>query len=394
MAGNFKKIKMNLQMLLKKLFIFSIILSGVLALSGCGLVNAVTENVYSTMGLTGTGTVISGKVYIRSSYAVVAADLLEVKRGQQVEVLDETTFENTVWYRVRAFDEDETEGWIEAQYIIKEENLDKSRKLAEEDKTLQAQAIGQLRAATNLRLLPEQKEDNILLQLDNGATFEIIDWQYVKTNQPKEEEPENEDIKAAEENKKDEPAQLDETYDVWYKVRLDPSVSPAPLGWIYGKQTDLQVPSDIVYYQTNDRKFVAWQRLDDYEPSETISSNDSGAKVTKPGSWLVLTRTNDVKAIEGVEPDFDNLLILGYDKYNQEHYTAYSTHREKIEIWGKLPLKVEGTGDNKTFTVKLRNEANGEMEEKRFVLFKDKSNRLRVTPPEFLKNLKENKKKK
>ncbi|MGI8670897.1 MAG: SH3 domain-containing protein, partial [Aridibacter sp.] len=235
MAGNFKKIEMNLRMLLKKLFIFSIILIGVSALSGCGIVNALTENIYSTIGLTGTGTVISGKVYIRSSYAVVAADLLEVKRGQQVEVLDETTFEKTLWYRVRAFDEDETEGWIEAQHIIKEDDLDKSRKFAEEDKTLQPQATGQLRATTNLRLTPEQKEDNILLQLDNGATFEIVDWQYVKTAQPEEKAPENEDIKAAEENKKDEPAKLDETYDIWYKVRLDPSVSPAPMGWIYGK---------------------------------------------------------------------------------------------------------------------------------------------------------------
>ncbi|MGI8669679.1 MAG: hypothetical protein ACR2J3_07500, partial [Aridibacter sp.] len=200
--------------------------------------------------------------------------------------------------------------------------------------------------------------------------------------------------KAAEENKKDEPAKLDETYDIWYKVRLDPSVSPAPMGWIYGKQTDLQVPSDIVYYQTNDRKFVTWQRVDDYEPSETADNNNPGARVTKPGSWVILTRTNDVKAIDGVEPDFDDILVLGYDKYNQEHYTAYSTYREKIEVWGKLPIKLEGTGDSKTFTVKLRNDSTGKMEEQRFVLFKDKSNRLRVTPPEFVKNLKEKKKKK
>ncbi len=393
MAGNFKKIEMNSQMLIKKIFVSGIVLFAVAVISGCGLVNAVSENVYSTFGLTGTGTVIAQRANIRSSYAVVAADLLELKRGQQVEVLDETTFENTVWYRVRAFDEDETEGWIEAQHIIREENLDRSRKLAEEEKTLQPQAIGQLRAATNLRLTPEQKEDNILLQLDNGATFEIIDWQYVKSDQPKEKVPENEEIKAAEENKKDEPAKLDETYDMWYKVRLDPSVSPAPMGWIYGKQTDLLIPSDVVYYQTNDRKFVSWQRLDDYEPSEEVSNNNPGAKVSKPGSWVILTRTNDVKEIDGIEPDFDDILVLGYDKYNQEHYTAYSTHRENLDVWGKLPLKLEGSGDSKTFTVKFRN-ASGEMEEQRFVLFKDKSNRLRVTPPEVMKNLKENKKKK
>lgn len=392
MAGNFKKIKMNLQMFLKKVFIFSIILFGVSVLSGCGIFSAVTENIYSTVGLTGTGTVISERANIRSSYAVVAADLLELERGQQVEVLDETVFENTNWYRVRAYDEDETEGWIEAQHIIKEDSLEKSRKLADEDKNLQPQALGQLRAASNLRLTPEEKDDNILLQLDNGATFDIVDWKFVKKQKSEKEETESEEIKAASEDKKDEPPTLDETYDIWYKVRLDPSVSPAPLGWVYGKQVELQVPSDIVYYQTNDRKFVTWHRLDNYEPSENISDKDPGAKVTKPGSWVILTRTNDVREIDGVEPDFDDIQVLGYDKYNQEHYTAYSTYREKIDIWGKLPIKVEGTGDDKTFTVNVRNQDTGKMEEKRFVLFKDESKRLRVTPPKDLKIKKESKK--
>jgi hypothetical protein len=57
-------------------------------------------------------------------------------------------------------------------------------------------------------------------------------------------------------------------------------------------------------------------------------------------------------------------------------------------------LKVEGTGDNKAFTLQIRNEASGQLEEKRFVVFKDKNNRLRVTPPEDLKNKKDDKKKK
>ena len=31
--------------------------------------------------------------------------------------------------------------------------------------------------------------------------------------------------------------------------------------WIYGKQVELAVPSDIIFYRTG-REFVAWQRLD------------------------------------------------------------------------------------------------------------------------------------
>ena len=46
----------------------------------------------------------------------------------------------------------------------------------------------------------------------------------------------------------------------------------------------------------------------------------------------------------------------------------------------QYPLIVEGKGDNKTFKLLLRGPS-GQMDEKRFVVFRDK-NRLRVTPPE------------
>ncbi len=384
MANTRKKTEIILVMILKKFAIFGAILLTTMSFSSCAIVDAAIENTWSFVGLTETGTIISKNVYIRSSYAVVAADLLEVKRGETVEILDESTFSKVLWYRVRAFDEESTEGWLEAQHVIKGESLEKSKKLVEESKDLQPQAIGVLRARSNLRLTPEQNEANVLLKLEDRAIFEIVDWEYVP--KPKKNEPENEEIAAAKE--KDEPEKLDEKYDIWYKARLDPSVSPAPMGWIFGRQVDLQVPGDIIYYQTNRRKFVTWQSLDDHrnEP-QNEPGVETDVKVTKPGSWVILSRTNEVKAIDGVEPDFDGILVLGFDKYNEEHYTAYNTSRERIDVWGMLPLKLEGVGDNKSFTVKIRNETTGEIEDKQFVLFKDKNKRLRVTPPEGLKRV-------
>jgi hypothetical protein len=91
----------------------------------------------------------------------------------------------------------------------------------------------------------------------------------------------------------------------------------------------------------------------------------------------VLSRSNQVKAIEGVEPEFDGILVLAFDKYDQSYYTVW---RSSGDVWGRLPLRVEGQGDTKTFIVQLRN-ADGRMDEKRFVVFKDKS-RVKVTPPE------------
>ena len=337
----------------------------------------------SVVGLNETGTVIAKTAQIRSSYAVVAADLLEVERGAKLDILDEVEFEKVIWYRVRANDDTRTEGWIEAQNVITSELLDKSKAIAEQDKDLTAQATGQLRAASNLRLTPELGEDNLLYKLDNGSPFEIVDWKFVpkeegvsaddssNTNQAK---PKNPDIEAAKE--KDEPEKIEDKYDIWYRVRLDPTVSPAPAGWIFGRQVDLQVPNDIVFYQTNTKKFVTWQRLDSVASDDNVSANTT-VKISRPGSWVILSRTNEVKARDGVEPDFDGILVLGYDKFNQQHYTS-----KRLEnVWGRLPLKVEGEGDKKSFTIQLLN-ADGKMEEMRFPVFKDGSGNLKVTVPE------------
>jgi hypothetical protein len=327
-----------------------------------------------------TAIVIAKTAQIRTSYAVVAADLLEVKRGDRLDVTDEIEFEKVLWYRVRAHDDVKTEGWIEAQNVITSEVLDKSKKLAEQFQSLPSQASGQLRAASNLRLVSDMSPENVLYKLASGSTFEIMDWKFI----PKQEVADVDDTPSGKQSKRskndeidaanddNEPDKLDDKYDVWYLVKLDPSVSPAPAGWLFGRQVELQVPSDIVFFQQNNKKFVTWQRLD--------AENAERGAVTRgsvPGSWVVLSRTNVVKAIDGVEPDFDGILVLAFDKYEQSYYTAWRTTGD---VWGMLPLRVEGSGDNKTFIVKLRG-PDGQMVDKRFSVFKDKS-RLRITPPE------------
>jgi hypothetical protein len=383
-------------MKLKKLFPLLAILVIGAAASGCGVVNSAVENVSGLVGLNQTGTVIANRAQVRSSYAVVAADLLEVKRGENLEILDEIDFEKVHWYRVRASDEDKTEGWIEAQNVITNELLEKSKKIAEEDKSSQPQATAQIRAATNLRLTPEQRDDNILVKLDNLSPFEIVSWQFVPKvqdasdtdNASRGEEKQtrgktkNAEIEAAKEA--NEPEKIDEKYDIWYKVRLDRSVSPAPAGWIFGRQVELQIPNDIVFNQHNNRKFVAWQRLDSIDAvDKSPARNSDPMKTLKPGSWVILSRTNIVKAQDGIEPDFDGIQVMAYDKYNEEHYMAYRSG----DVWGRLPLKVEGTGDNKTFVLNLRNTV-GQTEEKRFITFKDAKGRLKITVPEGIATVK------
>jgi hypothetical protein len=358
-----------------------LILVSVSLTAGCSWLDQVVSGVSSVVGINDTATVIAKTAQIRTSYAVVAADLLEVKRGDRLDVLDQTEFEKVVWYRVRAHDEAGTEGWIEAQNVITSEVLDKSRKLAESFQGLPAQASGQLRAASNLRIAPDMSPENVFFKLASGSTFEIMSWKFVPKEEvadvddapavQKKKRTKNEEIEAAREE--GEPDKLDDKYDMWYLVKLDPSVSPAPAGWLFGRQVELQVPTDIVFFQQNNRKFVTWQRLD----SENAEKGTVGRGST-PGNWVILSRTNIVKAVDGVEPDFDGILVLAFDKYDQSYYTVWRTSGD---VWGQLPLRVEGSGDSKSFVTRLRG-TDGQMVEKRFAVIKDKGGRLRVTPPE------------
>ena len=353
----------------------------------------------SAIARTGSsGVVVSRRAQIRSSTAVVAADLLEVSRGDGVDILDSIDVpdpsDNTkkeLWYRVRARDVDKTEGWIEARNIMPDDVLEKSRKLADEDKDVQPQGTGQLHASSNLRLSPDRtKDDNIMMRLDSGASFEIVGWKRVP--KVKEDALDESDIapkpgsassarRGRSDRSEEEDQEEKETTELWYKVRLPPAISPAPAGWIFGKQVELTVPSDIIYYRTG-REFVAWRRLDEESGDESSAPQTKDvAKTSRPGSWVILEKSNPKDEPHKIgEPDFDRIYVLGYEKHDQDHYTAYRSP----DVEGYLPLKVEGKGANKTFTARIKEES-GQVKDMTFTLYRDEHGVLRVTPPGELK---------
>jgi hypothetical protein len=344
------------------------------AIAGCSTLAGKINN---------TGVVIARRAQIRSSTAVVAADLVEVNRGDVLDIMDSETVENEKWLFVRAHDIENTEGWLEARNVMPQEVLDKARKLAEEDKDIPPQATGQLRAGSNLRLSPEySNSENILMKLETGSSFEIIGWKRVpkpKGAETKESDDapkagsvqQNSGRKAKDADAEKEP---EEAYELWYKVRLAPSVSPVPAGWVYGKQVELSVPSDIIFYRTG-REFVAWRRLDDDTSASNNAPKDKdAAKEEKPGSWVILEKGSSTGSRGPDEPDFDRIYVLGYDKYRQEHYTAYRSP----DIKGFFPLRVEGQGDNKTFSVRIQGD-DGQPKEAKYALYKDDRGILKVS---------------
>lgn len=336
-----------------------------------------------------TGVIVARRAQIRSSTAVVAADLLQVSRGDTVDILDSSDVADPSdnarkerWLRVKARDEDTTEGWIEARNVMPEDVLEDSRKIAEEDKDIPPQATGQLRASSNLRLSPDRGgNENIMMRLDSGSSFDIVGWKRVP--KPKSSEAIESDVapKAGSAQpgssragrQGDEEPEEEDTNELWYKVRLPPGASPAPAGWIYGKQVELSVPSDIIFYRTG-REFVAWQRLDGDKDTD---ANKDGAREAKPGSWMILEKSSANRQQGVDEPDFDRIYVLGYDKRNQEHYTAYRSP----DLRGYLPARVEGHGDNKTFTIRLQEDEGGEVKEVRYSLYKDARGVLKINAP-------------
>jgi len=335
-----------------------------------------------------TGVIVARRAQIRSSTAVVAADLLQVNRGDVVDILESTDVndpsDNTRkerWLRVKARDTDATEGWIEARNVMPDDVLEESKKLGAEDKDIPAQGTGQLRASSNLRLSPDRSgNENIMMRLDSGSSFDIISWKRVP--KPKSSEAIETDVApkagsaqqgSAKAGQQGEEPKDEETNELWYKVRLSAEASPAPAGWIYGKQVGLSVPSDIIFYRTG-REFVGWQRLDG--DKENNSGKDAG-KEDKPGSWLILEKSSSNQPHEVDEPDFDRIYVLGYDKRNQEHYTAYRSP----DLKGYLPAKVEGQGENKSFTIRLQEEDGGPLKEVRYSLYKDARGVLKINAP-------------
>jgi hypothetical protein len=350
------------------------------------LLAAISFGCSTLAGKEETGVVIARRAQVRSSTAVVAADLKEVVRGDELEILDSTTQQDTgeEWLRVRTRDAEPVEGWIEARNVISQEMVQRSRQLASEDSDVPAQATGQLRASTNIRFSPDRSDNkNILMKLESGARFEIVGWKRVPRPKALGQTESDDAPKAGTANQNsrrskdisEEKAPEEEANELWYKVRLPSSLSPAPAGWVFGKQVELTVPSDIIFYRTG-REFVAWQRLDSEtaENSNVSLKDKDAAKDSRPGSWVILEKSSTGNVSGNEAADFDRIFVLGYDKDRQEHYTAYRSH----DVQGYLPLQVTHEGGTKYFTVRVRQ--NEEMRSVKFKVYFNERGLLKVEP--------------
>ncbi|MGH9935263.1 MAG: SH3 domain-containing protein [Blastocatellia bacterium] len=255
------------------------------------------------------------RLKLRSSTAQAARVVGELKGGDPVTVTDrEIAEDGDNWSKVEGPNGES--GWIKSLNLVKQEIVEKSRKIADEIKDLPTQAIGKSKATLKLRLSPDRaNDDNVATMLPSGTMLEIVG---------RERKPRPAGVENRGDAKEDSDGNV--KYDDWYEVRLkDYAILPA--GWIYGGSVELEVPPEIFYFVSSGRRITGWQKIG------TVTGDDS-----KSGEHFLVLELKNLGADEGV--DFDRVKVLAYDPATRNYSTPF-----REDVTGRFPvtLKMEGT---------------------------------------------------
>ncbi len=260
--------------------------------------------------------VVPERLKLKSSTAPASRVVGELKSGDEVAVTERASSEDgTAWSQVKGPTGES--GWVESFHLVKGEIVTQSRKIADEVKDTPTQAIGKSKARLKLRLTPDRaSDDNVATMLPSGTTLEIV----ARERKPR---PVTLDAKSETKQEAEDPKVR---YDDWYKVRLkDYAVLPA--GWIYGGSVELDVPPEIVYFDSAGRRITGWQKIG------TVMGDDS-----KSGNHYLALERKIFGADERV--DFDRVKVLAYDPYSRNYSTPF---REDVQGRFPITLKMEGT---------------------------------------------------
>jgi hypothetical protein len=293
------------------------------------------------------GIVIAPKLKIRSSTALAALDLAELKRGDRLDILDQaqvkTPTRTNEWYKVRTKTKDATEGWVESRYVINKSIVAKTDELYEKSKSITSQGTGRLKVQTKLRV---EAGGDVITYLSRGTMVDIVGKSRTTIKPEKQQEPDDtEDT--------DEP----ETRTViWYQIRL-PETEVLRAGWVGAQQVQLDTPDEILYLEGEGRRFTGWVVFDQTK--------------TKKGevkdNYLALMKN---LSTEG-PIDFTRLWVLVYAPDQGRYGGPY------IEdgLHGVLPVTVHP--DHKGFTIRELDE-NGKLVNVEYESIRIDASHLRV----------------
>lgn len=238
--------------LFRRYILGSVLMLASVFLAGCGWISSESK--------IDEGIVNAPKLKIRSSTALAALDLAEVKRGDRLEILEQaqvkTPTRTNEWYKVRTKTKDATEGWVEARYVINKSIVDKTQELFEKSKSVISQGTGRLKVQTRLRVEPG---GDVITYLSRGMIVDIVGKARATVKPDKQQDGDSDESESA-----DEP----ETRTViWYQIRL-PESEVLRAGWVGAQQVQLDTPDEILYLEGEGRRFTGWVVFDNTKPKK------------------------------------------------------------------------------------------------------------------------------
>ncbi|HSB11465.1 MAG TPA: SH3 domain-containing protein [Blastocatellia bacterium] len=271
------------------------------------------------------GIVITTKENIRSSTAPAALPLAEVKRGDRLDILEQTQIKTPTrtaeWYKVRTKTKDVIEGWIEARYVISKSLVNKSQELYEKCQAIPSQGTGRLKVQTKLRIEPG---GDVVTYLSRGMMVDIVGKTRTTIKPDKPQDADSEDT--------DEP----ETRTViWYQVRL-PESEVLRSGWVGAQQVQLDTPDEILYLEGEGRRFTGW----------VVFDQTKARKGEMKDNYIALMKN---LSTEG-PIDFTRLWILIYSP-EQGRYISAPIDGKTVEdgLRGVLPITINA--NHRGFTI-------------------------------------------
>ena len=314
-----------------------------LALSGCSdSGSSKQESAY----------VAAPEAVLRDRVATLYNKTGTVHNGERVVVLER--MQNRRFVRVRSLRGEE--GWVQERYLTDQQTFDQFQRMAEQFKSVPAQALAMTRSQVNLHVAAGRKTEH-LYQLNENEKVDLLQRQPADKNAPAPQPaPTQAQSKSDKKDTEAEPATGEEQdtgkpdqtpiLEDWWLVRD----SQKRVGWVLGRLLYVDVPIEIGQYAEGQR-IVAFYVLDQVR--------DGDKKV--PEYLVLLTENKD-----GMPYDYDQVRVFTWNVRRHRYETAY---RER-NLLGFLPVTLgmqnfEKEGDLRTFTLRAADES-GSMHERMY----------------------------
>jgi hypothetical protein len=276
------------------------------------------------------GVIVAEKAEVRNSTALVAAPIKELKRGEEVDILERRNVNQREFTRVRIPGDKPIEGWIETRFIISKGIVEECNKLAQEAKDVPSQALGKTKDKLKLRLKPGRNSE-VVMMLPAGTKFDIIGRARAERHSEGDDEKSTK-VKPVKATGPEPPK-----FDNWYEVRMDDN-SVVKAGWLYAEAVEITPPDAISGLPGAGRRFAAWQPFGTEIDSQTQ---------TERANYIILDRyaySKDDKS------DFERIYIVVWDNDKHEYESIFIEQTR-----GVYPLKVEANDNGFLFSVPLLN---------------------------------------